>query len=148
MDVMGNEWAYWFALISVFTMAVLIEGLDVLMNRMEARAKYVMKHRREPQTVTRAWMTLVFMFKMFFAYFLMLSAMTFNACIVLAICLGFSFGYFVFGFEDMTFETGSKVVDSEAIDRTKTAAFGGELAIAPSDASQLNQLSESLNKFS
>ena len=104
LDITGNLWAYWFAMISCFVMGVLIEALGVLSNRMETKAKFVLKHSREPQTMTRAWVTLIFMFKLFLAYFLMLAAMTYNTCILLSAVLGFSFGYFLFGFDQMTFD--------------------------------------------
>ena len=74
------------------------------MNRLEAKNSFAVKHTGQLQMGIRFGLMFAHMCRLFFAYMIMLAVMTFNACILLAIVLGFTTGYFLFGFSEISFD--------------------------------------------
>ena len=99
--MMGNEWCYTAILVSCFIGAFLVEALSVFQNRIEAKNKLAVTLTGQPQHSLRFVSALTGMVRLFFAYMLMIGAMTFNALIVVFIVLGFTFGYLCLGFEEV-----------------------------------------------
>ena len=103
-DIMGNGYAYSAALLTCFIIGFLIEAISVFVNGMEAKNKLVLTHTGELSIATRVSIALATTIRLFFAYMLMLAAMTFNAGILVAIVLGVTTGYLVLGFSDIKFD--------------------------------------------
>ena len=91
--IQDNNGLYFCALALSFVLAVLVEFLKSVIDRIENDFVH----------------SIVYFSNLFLAYILMLILMTFNAGLFIVICAGYTFGYFLFGFREVKFHAKGNV---------------------------------------